>query len=113
MSDLVGVIEKEAILHLELGHHDLVENLTRSAYRYLLKKKKIHRFEKMLINYLREMPLSTDREEFRTSLEKFNDELTEMTNDPKETVAYGMEEMGLWAKSRLTGRQMSELILDL
>ncbi|MBL4586557.1 MAG: hypothetical protein JKX84_05825, partial [Flavobacteriales bacterium] len=101
------------IIHFELGHHDLVENLTRSAYRYLLKKKKIHRFEKMLINYLREMPLSTDRDEFKTSLENFKDQLVQLTEDPNEAMAYGMEEMGLWVKSRLTGRQMSELILDL
>jgi|GEM_PF-6439712 len=95
------------IIHFELGHHDIVENLTRSAYRYLLAKERLHSFERLMVNYLGEMPFSADETEFREKLKLFSVELEKLYSDPKEQNTYGMEEMRLWSQSILTGIRMN------
>lgn len=97
-------------IHFELGHYDLVENLTRSSYRYLLKKERLHSFERLVVNYLKEMPLSVDQTEFSTKLELFTDALKLLFDDPKETVTLGMEEMKLWAESKMTNVRMHVIL---
>lgn len=94
------------IIHFELGHTDLVESFTRSAYRYLQKKKRLHDFERLVVKYLTDMPLSSNQTEFRSKLEIFNTQLEAILNDNSIKVTVGMEEMNLWAKSHLQGKKM-------
>lgn len=98
------------IIHFELGHHDLVDNLTRSAYRYILNKKRLHEFERLVVKYLKSMPLSTNQIEFKTKLEEFNTGLDKLMEDPAVNVTLGMEEVSLWVKSHLNSIMMRELI---
>jgi tetratricopeptide (TPR) repeat protein len=98
------------IIHFELGHVDLVDSFTRSAYRLLQKKKRLHDFEKLVVKYLTDMPLSSDKMEFRTKLKAFSDHLDSLLNDPNVKITLGMEEMSLWAKSHLLNKKMSEII---
>jgi len=93
------------IIHFELGHDDLVEGMTRSAYRYLKSKKRLHDFERLLINYLKQMPFSVDEREFKEKLEAFRLSLNELN-----TPGFGTEEINLWVNSRVTGKQMHELL---
>ncbi len=97
------------IIHFELGHHDIVESLTRSAYRYLKEKKLLYAFEKLMINYLKNMPFSIDETEFKLKLNHFSKALDEMNE--QERLAPGVEEINLWTKHRLGGQMMSDLIL--
>lgn len=98
------------LIHFELGHDDLVESYTRSAYRYLQKKSRLHEFERAVLKYLKEMPLSSDTINFIDKLSMFHQEIEELYNNPKVKVTLGMEEMSLWAKSHLNGTKMSELL---
>ncbi|MCF8465103.1 MAG: hypothetical protein K9G41_09685 [Flavobacteriales bacterium] len=100
------------IIHFELGHADLVESFTRSAYRHLQKKKRLHEFERLVVKYLTDMPLSSNQVEFRLKLEEFNTQLERLIHDPIVKVTLGMEEMSLWAKSHLTGTKMSLLLKE-
>lgn len=100
------------IIHFELGHADLVESFTRSAYRYLQKKKRLHEFERLVVKYLTDMPLSSNHLEFKSKLENFHAQLEELIKNPLVTVTLGMEEMSIWAKSHLLNRKMSELIKE-
>lgn len=99
------------IIHFELGHHDLVENLTRSTYRFLLKLKRLHGFERLMIKYLQDIPLSPDTEEFQIKLIAFSKNLVELKNDPKEKITLGFEEVELWVKSKIENRDMTDLII--
>ncbi|MFT5053860.1 MAG: hypothetical protein ACI97X_000883, partial [Oceanospirillaceae bacterium] len=94
------------LIHYELGHEDLVESFTRSAYRFLHKKKRLHEFERLVIKYLREMPLSSDQEAFRRKLRTFLNNLEKLMHDPKVSTALGMDELSLWAKSHVEGIPM-------
>lgn len=96
------------IIHFELGHADLVDSYTRSAYRDLQKKKRMHSFEKLMVSYLKSMPLSEDQEEFLVKLKDFETKLQALFDDSQEKVTYGMEEIKLWVTSKITGVKMSE-----
>lgn len=97
------------IIHFELGHHDLVDNLTRSAYRTLSNKNRLHDFEKVLIKYLKGMPLSSDSDEFKSKLDEFSLELKQVQQ--KQTMkSYAMEEVSLWVDSHQSNRKMSVLL---
>lgn len=98
------------IIHFELGHEELVENYTRSAYRQLQSKKRLHEFEKLIVKYLKSMPLSSDQTEFKEKLSEFHTKLDALIKNPELKISLGMEEVSLWAKSKLTGRMMSKLI---
>lgn len=97
------------IIHFELGHHDLVETFTRSAYRYLSRKKRLHSFERTMINYFKTMPLTTEDFLFNERLTQLSSELKEILNSPSEP-AFGMEEINLWVRSHVEKKPMRELL---
>ncbi|MFT4525388.1 MAG: hypothetical protein ACI85F_001541 [Bacteroidia bacterium] len=94
------------IIHFELGHEGLVESYTRSAYRYLQKKNRLHEFERLMIKYLKDMPLSSDQEAFKGRLSIFQTDLEVLMENPDVADSLGMEEMNLWANSHLKGIPM-------
>lgn len=96
------------IIHFELGHSDLVESFTRSAYRFLQKKNRMHDFERLVIKYLKEMPLSTDQAEFKEKLTWFNDELLELSTAHHVGTTLGMHELLLWSNFHIKGIRMDE-----
>ena len=98
------------IIHFELGHTDLVENYTRSAYRFLQRKQRMHEFEKIVLKYLKQMPLSEDQSEFKSKLEVFHFQLQTLMDDPNVSITVGMEEMSLWVRSKLESIPMPQLL---
>ena len=100
------------VLHFELAHVDLVENLTRAAYRYLKGKNRLHDFERLMIGYLKNMPFSINESDFLENLKSFEKRLQTLMDSPKEHMTTGMHEISLWANYRISGRPMSELIRE-
>jgi len=98
------------IIHYELGHYELVENFTRSAYRHLKSKKRLYAFEKLMINYLNKMPFSIDNVEFEEKLEVLSKELEGLFKNENEKTTFGMEEVSLWVRSKQKNVLMSFLL---
>lgn len=98
------------IVHLELGHIDLVENHTRSAYRSLLKKDRLYDYERLLVNYLKTMPFNTSPQTFKEKLSEFQKELQQLIDSPNSKYMLGIEEFNLWAISQLKGVKMTSLL---
>ncbi|MBI1287786.1 MAG: hypothetical protein GC178_09425 [Flavobacteriales bacterium] len=100
----------QPIIHFELGHEDLVESYTRSAYRFIQKKERLHRFEKIVLKYFQQMPFNSSHEMFNTNLEQLIIELNQLSMQKNHESVLGMEEIELWAKSHLTGQKMINLL---
>lgn len=98
------------IIHFELGHHDLVENLTRAAYRFLKNKKRLHSFEKLMLNYLKNMPFAIDQTEFKEKILLLNDDLQGLAITPEGRTTFGLEEVLLWVEFRITNTKMRQLL---
>ncbi|MFM1875923.1 MAG: hypothetical protein RL266_1660, partial [Bacteroidota bacterium] len=97
-------------IHFELGHTELVESFARSAYRLLHRKNRLHQFERLILKFLQNMPLSVDQDDFKPMLNQLHDELVSLLEDPDIPMVLGMEEITLWAKSHYRGMKMSDLI---
>lgn len=97
-------------IHFELGHTELVESYARSAYRLIKRKNRLHDFERLVLRYLKNMPLSKEQPEFEGMLVEFHDKLNSLISNPNVPVMIGMEELSLWTKSHINGQQMCELL---
>lgn len=98
------------IICYELGKFDLLDSITRAAYRYLLSQQRLHEFERLVIRYLQTMPFTANEKEFNQKLEAFVADLTafKQSDDFKRTS--GFEEVELWIRSKKEGRLMGELL---
>jgi hypothetical protein len=98
------------IICYELGKFDILDSITRAAYRYLLAQQRLHEFERLVIRYLQAMPFTANDKEFNQKLEAFVAELAEFkkSDDFKRTT--GFEEVELWIRSKKEGRLMRELL---
>lgn len=101
------------LIHFELGHVDLVETYTRSAYRFIQKKNRLHEFERLMIKYLKEMPLDVDVTAFKEKLALFKFELDELHVNESVSNIPGMEEIRLWASSHLDGIRMDDQLKEM
>lgn len=100
------------IIHFELGHVDLVDSYTRSAYRFLKQKNRLHDFERLVVKFLNKMPFSSDRVDFTNTVAEFDTEVQKLLNDPTIKLTLGMEEMSVWAKSHLTNTRMADILAE-
>jgi hypothetical protein len=63
------------IIHYELGNLSLLEYIIKSTYRYLLKRKKLFEFEKLVIGFLKKTPDITDEKSLFRSLRELQNKL--------------------------------------
>ena len=99
----------ELVSHFELEHYDLLESLLRSMQRRLRTRPRTHAFEKVLVRGLRKLmqaPVSKVKAAFEQLQAEF---------EAVEGAAYlvAREELLLWMKSRIEGRDVEELLVEL
>jgi hypothetical protein len=98
------------IICYELGKFDILDNITRSAYRYLLAQQRLHEFERLVIRYLQTMPFTANEKEFNQKLEAFVADLAVFKGAEDFKRTSGFEEVELWIRSKKEGRLMRELL---
>ncbi|MCF8256146.1 MAG: hypothetical protein K9J06_01235 [Flavobacteriales bacterium] len=98
------------IICYELGKFDILDNITRAAYRYLLAQQRLHEFERLVIRYLQTMPFTANEKEFEEKLEAFATEMEGFKKSENFKRSGGMEEVELWINSKRGGRPMRELL---
>jgi len=100
----------QLILHYETGKHDLLEYLTRSAYRYLQNQDRLYDFERLLIKYLKDLPFNPSESETMTTLKNLEEELRTLYENPEIRTTNGMEEMLLWLKAKTEGKDLLSVL---
>jgi len=98
------------IICYELGKFDIMENITRASYRYLLAQQRLHDFERLVIRYLQAMPFTDNVKEFDKKLTTFEEEIAELKTKEGFRPTVGMEETDLWLKSKRLGKLMREIL---
>ena len=90
------------VIHYELGHFDLLESLIKSTYRYLFKKNKLLRFESLFLTFMRKtLPKTNSKKELLQAFTKLKNELTKLSNDPKEELAFSYFDLIAWLNSKI------------
>ena len=95
------------LIHYELEHYDLLEYLSRSAYRELYRKKRLYQYEKLIIEFLRSgkgvMEGIDAHKEFRQLRSSFG----KLEGIPSEKYAMMNLDLITWLDSRLEGTTMT------
>jgi tetratricopeptide (TPR) repeat protein len=91
------------IVHYELNHNRILDDLRNSVYRKLKKMDQLHEFEKAILDHIRLLEHATDK---KSKAKLFKDLLVKL-NDVGEKYGFnqvaGLEEVICWAESRFHG----------
>ncbi len=102
----------QLVVYYELDYTDLVESRTRSLYRYLLKNKRLFRFENCLLNFIRkELVEVNNRKDLMAALSRLHKQLTELFDDPFEQKALVyFDYIMFWLESKIESRAFADVV---
>lgn len=102
--DLARILE--CIAHYEKGNLEILDSLTRSAYRYLSKNNRLTPFLRLMINFIKQLPALPDK---HTLANKADQTLLKLAREKEIHQGIGVEEVEYWLKSKVTGTNMRQL----
>lgn len=89
------------IIHYELGNNDLLEYIIKSTYRYLLKRKKLFEFEKIIFGFLKKTTAVHNEKELTTLLKNLREKLKELSEKKEPVQSLEYEYILRWIERRL------------
>jgi hypothetical protein len=91
----------QAVVHFQLGNHDLLDYLLRSVRRYLQARGTLHQFEETLIGGLKRLAGNpTERLPILTLLQA---QLARLRENPQNAEAPGLQEVQYWVQAQIAG----------
>lgn len=99
------------VLLFETGKRDLIPYALRNMERYLQSRDRVHRFEPMLMNLVRNLCKSTP-EMGRRPEERFRDALIPLLEDPFERAALEQFDAMSWVQARMEGRPLQAVVQE-
>jgi len=101
------------IVHLEMKNYDLLPHLIKSAYRFLHKEGKLGKFEKALIDFLKnKLPKATSDKKLIESLRQLRKELLPLNKDATEKNAFEFFDYISWLESKIENRPFAEVVRE-
>lgn len=99
------------LIHYELNTPDILEYLIISAYRYLLKRKLLYKFEESLLRFFRKLSkITPNQKQLFKAFEEFKNELVQITKDPEEKKALMYFDLISWMESKIENRPFAEIV---
>ena len=95
--------------HYELGNYELLEPLSKSAYRFFRKMRKLTDIERATFQFLQHS-FGYAPAEIRRRLERFHDQVRHFDGSMFETRSYAYLDIISWAESKLSGNTMESVI---
>lgn len=100
------------ISHFELGHRDLVDYYIKSTYRYLLKKGDLHRFQKIILNFLKRLSNEITTDNLIKGFEELKEQLVPLVSNPFEKRSFIYFDIISWLESKIENRPVGEIIKE-
>jgi hypothetical protein len=100
------------LIHLKLGHTDLLPYTLRSFERQLKGRHGAHRFGAIFLEFMRGRLKARSREEQKHVLLRFQDALLALEKDPLERGFLDHFDPQAWVESELTGRSFAEVVKE-
>jgi hypothetical protein len=97
------------VLWYELGKHDLLEYELINVERFLRKRKAWFAYESTVVKLFTKLPHANAAEE-KALVDKFSLKLAEAVEGKTSAALPGSSEISYWAKSKLSGKSMRELL---
>ncbi len=95
--------------HYELGNYDILDSLSKSAYRFFKKMKKLTEVEKATLDFVQHS-FGYPPREIRDRLQKFHDQIHHLEKSRFETRSFAYLDIISWAESKLTGKTMESVM---
>lgn len=110
-SDIVAYARiMRMIVQFETGKQDLLEYTVRSVYRFLYKRKRIYKFEDILLRFIRRQAAAGTQKETVAAFEELHAELLPLTDDPFERNAFAYFDILSWLESKITGVPFASVV---
>ncbi len=100
------------IIHLKLGNRDLIPYITKSTHRYLKKRQRIYRTEKLILDYFNRISRDPYEDLRKEDLLHLQNELTKVVDDPLENATLEYFNFIAWAESYLLNKPYGEIVRD-
>lgn len=100
------------MIHVELHHHDLVEHLIRSVYRYLSSRGANNRFEEIVLLFFRRLLRTRTQSEVRAIAEETLRELMPLRMDQGGLNGIDYPGFTTWLRRYVEGRSISEIMRE-
>lgn len=89
----------QLLIHYEMGNYDLIEYISKSTMRYLSKKEKLFKIEKIMLSFFSKVIYTGDDEKI-TIIKQLYDELIELKNNPEES-SFEYFDFAAWCESKI------------
>lgn len=101
------------IIHFELNNTELLEYSIRSTYRYLLKRKRLYKFEDAILNFIRKNIFKENTyTELIEAFKGLHIELLKLSKNPFEKRALDYFDFISWLESKIEKRPFAEIIKE-
>jgi tetratricopeptide (TPR) repeat protein len=88
------------IIHLEMGNSDLIPYTLRSTQRYLLKRKRIYRFESVFLNFINRLSKATEPGDLKHCYQSLRPDLQMLAKDPFEKSVFEYFDFITWVEGK-------------
>ena len=101
------------IIHFELGHADLLEYVVQSTHRFLLKRKRLYKFESIVLHFIRkELPVINTQKQLINAFKKLKTEIIAATKNPFEKTVFDYFDFISWLESKIENRSFAEVVRE-
>jgi len=103
----------QLLIHYELNTPDITDHLIISVYRFLLKREKLYKVEKSILNFIRRLSkIDATRKALLEEFRRFRNELLKITKSPDEKKALEYFDLISWLKSKIENRSLAEIVRE-
>ena len=99
------------LAHYEMGNYDLMEHLTKSVYRFLVRMENLSSIEKEMLKFFRSN-FSTSPRMLQSKFREFLEVIKKYENDRFETRSFAYLDIISWIESKINKKPLSEVIHD-
>jgi hypothetical protein len=100
------------LVHYELGNTDLLDYRIRSISKTFGRKNELYELETLLLNFLSKAIITSDKTVFKKLLRQFVNGLDKLHAIPAKRTAFSPFDFLAWAKSKLSGKSMSQEVQE-
>jgi hypothetical protein len=98
------------ILHIELGHLDLLPYVSRNVQRYLKTRNRAYQFENVFLRFSEKISKTSGLEEMQPLFAELHEQLSKLETDPFEKSAFEYFDFPAWADAKTNHKTFREVI---
>ncbi len=98
------------LIHLEMGNYDVIPYTLKSLKRHLDTRKRQFRFEKIFMEFMRNVSKSAGDKTAIEHIQDFSTALTALEKDPFEKTVFEYFDFQAWAESKITNQPIAKVL---